>query len=108
MAVKLWLGVGVFVVLTTHLVSYMVAVTIAGDRAAELDLCLAALTAFSREAWDSVFKVISERPVFLTSECQALGDEAVSTYFKRLRFDVAGWSGARTHDLPDAKQEHYH
>jgi hypothetical protein len=56
----------------------------------------------------SVFKVISERPVILPSECLALGEEATTTYFKRLRFDPAGPSGARTHDLPFAKREHYH
>ena len=55
----------------------------------------------------SVFKVISEIPVILSSECRALGEEAITTYFKRLRFDVAGPSGARTHDLPDANREHY-
>jgi hypothetical protein len=53
----------------------------------------------------SVFK---ERPVNLTSECRALGEGAITTYFKRLRFDPAGPSGARTHDLPDTKREHYH
>jgi hypothetical protein len=56
----------------------------------------------------SVFKVISERPAILTSECRALGEGAITTYFKRLRFDAAGLSGAGTHDLPDAKREHYH
>ena len=38
----------------------------------------------------SVFKVISERPVILNSECRALSEGAISTYFKRLRFDAAG------------------
>jgi hypothetical protein len=56
----------------------------------------------------SVFKVISERPGILTSECRTLGEGAITTYFKRLRFDAAGTSGARTHDLLDAKREHYH
>jgi hypothetical protein len=46
----------------------------------------------------SVFKVISERPVILTSKCRALGEGAITTYFKRLRFDAVGTSGARTHD----------
>jgi hypothetical protein len=55
----------------------------------------------------SIFRVISERPVILPSECRAVG-EAITTYFKRRRFDVAGPSGARTHDLPFAKREHYH
>jgi hypothetical protein len=49
-----------------------------------------------------VFKVISERPVILTFECRALGEGAITTYFKRLSFDAAGPSGARTHGLPDA------
>jgi hypothetical protein len=56
----------------------------------------------------SVFKVIYERLVILTSRCCALGKGAITTYFKCLGFDAAGPSGARTHDLPDAKQEHYH
>jgi hypothetical protein len=56
----------------------------------------------------SVFKVISERPVILPSECRALDEGAITTYFKRLRFDEAGPSGTRTHDLPFAKREHYH
>jgi predicted ferric reductase len=46
--------------------------------------------------------------VILTSKCCTLGEGAITTYFKRLRFDAAGMSGARTHDLPFAKQEHYH
>jgi hypothetical protein len=56
----------------------------------------------------SVSKVISEKPVILTSECRALDEGAITTYYERLRFDAAGLSGARTHDLPDAKREHYH
>jgi hypothetical protein len=58
-------------------------VTIAGDRAVNLDLCLA-LTAFSCEGsftcthllrhGTSVFKVIFERLVILPSECGPLGD----------------------------------
>jgi hypothetical protein len=56
----------------------------------------------------SVFKVISERLMILTSECRALGEGAITTYIKRLRFDVADTSRARTHDLPFAKREHYH
>jgi hypothetical protein len=51
-----------------------------------------------------VFKVISERPKILTSKCRALGEGAITTYCKRLRFDVAGTSGAQTHDLPFAKR----
>jgi hypothetical protein len=49
----------------------------------------------------SFFKVISERPVILTSECRAFGEGAITTNFKRLRFDAAGTSGARTHGLLD-------
>jgi hypothetical protein len=84
--------------------SYLVTVTITGDGAAKLDLCLA-LTAFSSEGsftchtycdtGPPFFKVISERPVILTSECRALGEGAITAYFKRLRFDAAGPSGAR-------------
>jgi hypothetical protein len=96
--------------------SYLANVTITGDGAANLDICLA-LTAFSSEGLlrvtptatqDLRFKVISERPVISTSECRAIGEGAITTYFKRLMFDAAGPSGARTHDLPDAKREHYH
>jgi hypothetical protein len=57
---------------------------------------------------DLHFKVISERPAILTSECLALGEKAFTTYFKHVGFDAAGPSGARTHDLPGAKREHYH
>jgi hypothetical protein len=56
----------------------------------------------------SDLKVISERPVILTSECRALGRGAITTYFKRLWVDVGGIRSARTHYLLDAKQEHYH
>ena len=52
----------------------------------------------------SVFKVISERPVILSSECRALAEESITTYFKRLWFEAAGPSGARNHDLPFAKR----
>jgi hypothetical protein len=41
----------------------------------------------------SIFKVISERPVILTSECRALGEGAITTYSKCLRFGAAGLSG---------------
>jgi hypothetical protein len=73
--------------------SYLAAVAIASDWAANLDLCLA-LTAFSREGsftchtccdtGPPFLKVISERPVILISECRALGEGAITTYFKRL------------------------
>jgi hypothetical protein len=55
-----------------------------------------------------VFKVISDSPVILTSEFCALGEGAITTYSKRLSFDTAGMSRARTHDFPDAKRDHYH
>jgi hypothetical protein len=83
--------------------------------ATNLDLCLA-LTTFSSEGsfrchtccdLGPPYKVISERPVILPSECCALGEEAITTYFKRLRFDAAGTRGGWTHNLQDAKQEHY-
>jgi hypothetical protein len=91
--------------------SYLATVTITGDGSANLDRCLA-LTAFlavrvllraTPTAKTSVFKVISERPVSLPFECRALGEGAITTYFKRLRFDAAGPSGALTHDLLFAK-----
>jgi hypothetical protein len=97
--------------------SYLATLTIAGDRAANLNLCLA-LTAFSSEGsftchtycdtGPPFFKVISERPVILPSECHALVNGAITTHVKRLRFEAAGPRGARTHDLPFAKREHYH
>jgi hypothetical protein len=46
--------------------------------------------------------------VILTSDCHARAEEAITAYFKRLRFDEASTTRARTCDLPDAKQEHYH
>jgi hypothetical protein len=57
---------------------------------------------------DLRLKVISKRPVILTSECRGLGKGVITTYFRRFRFDTAGPSRARTHDLPDAKRESYH
>jgi hypothetical protein len=50
----------------------------------------------------SVFKVIFERPVILTSECWFFGEGANTTYLKRLKFKAAGPTGARTHDLQNA------
>jgi hypothetical protein len=41
-----------------------------------------------------VFKVISQRPVILASVFRARVEGAITTYFKRLRFDVAGTGGA--------------
>jgi hypothetical protein len=86
--------------------SYLATATITGDRAANLDLCLA-LTAFSSESSFTCHTYCDTGPPFLRS-CRALGEGAITTYYKRLSFDAAGTSGARTHDLPFAKQEHYH
>jgi hypothetical protein len=82
----------VWVFLESHeqFFSYLATVTITGDRAANLNLCLAITSiAFSSEGFflhvrhgTSVFKVISERPVFLTSKCRDLDEGATSTYFK--------------------------
>jgi hypothetical protein len=62
------------------------------------------VTVLLRATPTATLKVISERPVILTFECRALGEGAITTYW----FDAAGPSGARNHDLPDAKREHYH
>jgi hypothetical protein len=93
--------------------SYLATVTITRDRAANLGLRLLAVRVLLRATptatrGTSVFKVISERPVILTSECRAVGKGAITTYFKAVRFDATGPSGARTHDLPFAKREYYH
>jgi hypothetical protein len=83
-----------------HFFSYLVTVTITGDRAANLDLhvCLA-LAALPLGLFymphqlrrgTFVFKVISERPVILPSECRALGEGAVTTYFNVLGLKRAG------------------
>jgi hypothetical protein len=93
--------------------SYLATVTITVDEAVNLNLRLS-LTAFSSEGSCTCHTYFdtgppflrSERPVILTSECRALDDGAIITYFKRLRFDAAGPSGARNHDLPNAKREH--
>ena len=56
----------------------------------------------------SVFKVISERPVILTSKCRALGEGAITTYFNVLGLTRPGAEhGARTHDLPITRRELY-
>ena len=56
----------------------------------------------------SVFKVISERPVILTSKCWALGEGAIPTYFHVLGLTRPGAEhGARTHDLPITRRELY-
>jgi hypothetical protein len=93
--------------------SYLAAVTITGDRAANIDLCLA-LTAFNSGGSFAYHTYCDTGPPFLrlypilTSECRAVGGGAITTYFKRLRLDVAGTSGAWTHDLQDAKREDFH
>ena len=56
----------------------------------------------------SVFKVISERPVIVTSKCQALGEGAITTYFHVLGLTrPCAEHGARTHDLPITRRELY-
>jgi hypothetical protein len=60
---------------------YMAAVTISGDRIANLDLCLAFYVPHLLLQGTSVFKVISERRVILTSKCRAFGKRAIATYF---------------------------
>jgi hypothetical protein len=101
--------------------SYLATVTFTGDRAANLDLCLA-LTAFSSEGTFTCHTYCDKGPSFLRSypkdpwfyllNAVLLAKEqplpATTSYFKRLSFDAAGPSGARTHDLPFAKREHYH
>jgi hypothetical protein len=80
--------VSLFVCFESHeqFFSYLVTITITGDRAANLDLCLV-LTAFSMRVLlrntycgTPVFKVISERSVILTSEYRALDEGAIITY----------------------------
>jgi hypothetical protein len=53
---------------------------------------------------DLLFQGISERPMILTYECRALGEVAITTYFKRFRFNAAGKSGAQIHNPPNAKR----
>jgi hypothetical protein len=93
--------------------SNLATVTITDDREANLDFCLA-LTAFRSEGSLTCHTCCDTGPPFLrsysilTPECRAVGDGAITTYFKRLRFDAAGTSGAQTHDFLDAKREYYH
>jgi hypothetical protein len=58
---------------------------------------------------DLSFKVVFERMMNLASKCRVLvlGEEAITTYIT-VRFDAAGTSAIRTHDLPSAKRESYH
>jgi hypothetical protein len=90
----------IFVCFKPHeqLLSYLTAVTIADDRVANLDLCLT-LSAFSSlgsllQHDTSVYKVISDRPVIIASECRALDKGAITTYSKCLKCDAADVSGA--------------
>jgi hypothetical protein len=97
--------------------SYLATVTIAGDRDANSDLCLA-LTAFSREGSFTCHTYCDTGPPFLRSypkdpwfyllNAVLFAKEQSLPIFKRLTFDAAGLGGARTHDLPSAKREHYH
>jgi hypothetical protein len=47
-------------------------------------------------------------PWFSPLNAVLLAKEQSLLILQRLGFDAAGPSGARTHDLPDAKREHYH
>jgi hypothetical protein len=97
--------------------SYLATVTITDDGAAILDLCLA-LTAFSSEGSFTCHTYCDTGPPFLRSypkdpsfyllNAVLLAKKQSLPILKRLRFDAAGPSGARTHDLPFAKREHYH
>jgi hypothetical protein len=96
--------------------SYLATATITGDRAANLDLCLA-LTAFSTRVLLRATPTATQDLPFLRSYPKdpwfsllnaVLWAGAITSYFKRLRFDTVGLSGTRTHDLPDAKREQYH
>ena len=98
---------------------YLATVTITGDGAANLDLCLA-LTAFNSEDSFTCHTYCDTLPPFLRSypkdpwfyllnavllaKKQSLPILNVLCFM----FDAAGPSGARTHDLPFAKREHYH
>jgi hypothetical protein len=77
---------------------YLATVTITGDRAANLDLCLA-LTAFSSEGSFTNHNYCDTGPPFLRSYPKG-------PWFSLLNAVILA-SGARTHDLPDAKREHY-
>jgi hypothetical protein len=64
---------------------YLAAVTITGDRSANLDLCLALTAWFFQKPHllrneTSDFKVKSERPAILMSKYRALGDGAIATF----------------------------
>jgi hypothetical protein len=92
--------------------SYLATVTITSDRAANLDLCLA-LTAFSSEGSFTYHTYCNTGPPIRETRdshfwMPYIGEGAITTYSKRLTFDAAGPIRARTHDLPDAKREHYH
>jgi hypothetical protein len=97
--------------------SYLAIVTITGDRAANIDLCLA-LTAFSSKDSFTCHTYCVTIPLFLRSypkdpwfsllNAVLLAKEQLLPILNVLGFDAAGTSGAWTHDLPDAKREHYH
>jgi hypothetical protein len=63
--------------------SYLATVTITSDRVVglqiNLDLCLAVRVLLRVTPTFAVFKIISERPVILPSECRALGEGAITT-----------------------------
>jgi hypothetical protein len=55
-----------------------------------------------------LIKLIFENPMIPTFECHARGEGVITTYLKRLRYDVAGTDGAWTYNLPNAVRKHYH
>jgi hypothetical protein len=97
--------------------SYLAAVTITCNRAANLDQCLA-LTAFSSKGSFTCHTYCNTGPPFLRSHPKDLwflfhdshlAKEQSLPIFKNFKFDAAGIkSGARTHNLLDAKWELYH
>jgi hypothetical protein len=95
-----------FVCLESHeqFCSYLATVTITGDRAVNLDLCLTLtvqlltvrvlLRVTHTSTRDPFLRPYRKDPWFsITSECHALGKVAITTYFKRLRFDAVARVG---------------
>jgi hypothetical protein len=94
-----------------------VTVTFGSDRAANSDLCLG-LTAFSSEGSFTWNTYCDTKPPFLRSypkdpwfyllNAVLLVKEQSLPILNVFRFDAAGLSGTRPHDLPFTKREHYH
>jgi hypothetical protein len=101
---------GIFVCFESHeqFFSYVATVTITGDGAVNLDLCLA-LTAFSSEGPFKCHTYCDTGPPFLRSYPKDPWFAVLLAKEQSLSiFESAGPSGAQTYDLPDANQEHYH